>query len=368
MAGNPKLTLCVMTADVGGFVGHVSSHPDILDTAKERLYDAREKGTIVDFHVLRCGDDLELIITHMMGSKSREIHELGWNIFSACQEVAKELKLHAHGQGMSKEAFTGSLEGMGPGFAEMEFVERSSEPVVILMLNKASTGSWNFPLYKAFADPFNTSGLILEPSMLEGFSFNVRDIKENRAITLSAPAEMYSLLSLIGSTSRYKITSVNRNSDCEQAAAVSTQKLTIIGNNIIGSGDPAIIIRCQSGFPAVGEIMEAFSFPYLVEGWMRGSHIGTILPVPFYEANPTRFDGPPRVIGAGFQVTNGRLIGPHDMFDDPSFDETRKLANEVTEYLRRNGPFRPHRLPESEMEHTAVPLVMNKLKDRFKKL
>src|SRR3989304_3642425 len=83
-----------------------------------------------------------------------------------------------------------------------------------------------------------------------------------------------------------------------------------------------------------------------------------IISLPFYEANPTRFDGPPRVIAAGFQLANGRFIGPHDMFDDPSFDETRKKANDIAEYMRRHGPFQPHRLSVAAMEHPPRPAVL----------
>ncbi|MDO8426403.1 MAG: fructose-1,6-bisphosphatase [Deltaproteobacteria bacterium] len=368
MPGESKLTLSVITAAVGGFIGHVSSHPDILDTAKEWLHTAREKGLIIDFHVLRCGDDLELIITHENGPDDRQIHELAWKTFMACQDAAVELKLYAAGRGILKDTFTGSLKCMGPGVAEIEFAERKSEPVLILMANKTSVGSWNLPLYKIFADPFNTPGLILDPTMLDGFSFRVSDIKEGREITLKTPAESHYLLALAGSPSRYIISGVFRNSDSDLAAVVSAQKCNIVGGKIAAKCEPAAIFRCQAGFPAVGEVMEAFSFPYLVEGWMRGSHTGPLMPVPFYEANPTRFDGPPRVIGAGFQVSDGRLIGPHDMFDDPSFDEARRTANQVTDYIRRHGPFQPHRMPEPEMEYTAMPIVMDKLRDRFKKI
>lgn len=368
MSEGQKLTLSVFTADVGGFVGHVSSHPEILDTAKERLYTAREKGLIVDFHVLRCGDDLELIITHRNGCDSTGVHELVWNTFNACKEVSIELRLYARGRGLSNDAFTGSVKRMGPGVAEMEFAERGSEPVLILMANKTSTGSWNLPVYRVYADPFNTSGLILDPSMVEGFSFTVLDTEQNREITLSAPKELHSLLAVIGSTSRHIVTSVFRNTDNELACVVASRKLNMIGARVVSKCEPAVIMRCHNGLPSVGEAMEAFAHPYLVEGWMRGAHIGPLMPVPFYEANPTRFEGPPRVIGAGFQVTDGRLIGPHDMFDDPSFDETRRVANKVTEYLRRHGPFQPHRMPRSEMEYTALTPVMDKLKDRFKKL
>jgi fructose 1,6-bisphosphate aldolase/phosphatase len=90
------------------------------------------------------------------------------------------------------------------------------------------------------------------------------------------------------------------------------------------------------------------------------------MPVPFYEANPSRFDGPPRVIAAGFQISNGMLIGPRDMFDDPSFDEARRKANEIADYMRRHGPFEPHRLGLEVMEYTTMPKLMKKLEERFR--
>ena len=120
-----------------------------------------------------------------------------------------------------------------------------------------------------------------------------------------------------------------------------------------------------SGFPAGGETTEAFAFPHLVSGWMRGSHNGPLMPVSEAEANPIRFDGPPRVVGLGFQVANGQLIGPVDLFDDPAFDPAREQAANIASYLRRHGPFEPHRLPAEEMEYTSLPGVMEKLESRF---
>lgn len=92
------------------------------------------------------------------------------------------------------------------------------------------------------------------------------------------------------------------------------------------------------------------------------------MPVAIEDANPSRFDGPPRVIALGFQLANGKLIGPRDMFDDPSFDEARHQANIIADYMRRHGPFEPHRLPLDEMEYTTMPILMKKLGKRFKKL
>ena len=93
------------------------------------------------------------------------------------------------------------------------------------------------------------------------------------------------------------------------------------------------------------------------------SHRGNL--VPFHESTPSRFDGPPRVIAAGFQLANGELIGPRDMFADPSFDLARHQTNEMADMMRRHGPFEPHRLPLEEMEYTTMPQVAKKLADRF---
>ncbi|MCX6819395.1 MAG: fructose 1,6-bisphosphatase, partial [Candidatus Aenigmarchaeota archaeon] len=38
------------------------------------------------------------------------------------------------------------------------------------------------------------------------------------------------------------------------------------------------------------------------------------------------------------------------------------------EYMRRHGPFEPHRLPMSEMEYTSLPKVEAKIKDRWEKI
>jgi len=127
-------------------------------------------------------------------------------------------------------------------------------------------------------------------------------------------------------------------------------------------------VRCQSQVPAVGEVLEPFTLPPPVEGWMRGSHYGPLMPVPVHNATPSRFDGPPRAIGLGFQLADGRLVGPRDMFDDPGFDEARRLCNITADYLRRHGPFEPHRLPMDEMEYTTLPQVMRRLEERWEKL
>ena len=81
----------------------------------------------------------------------------------------------AAGQDLLKDAFSGNVRGMGPGVAEMEIEERASDPIVVFAADKTSAGSFNYPLFKMFADPMNTAGLVIDPSMLCGFKFEVVD-------------------------------------------------------------------------------------------------------------------------------------------------------------------------------------------------
>jgi len=366
-----KTTVSLIKADVGGFPGHVSVHPDLMDVAEKELMRAKAEQLIIDYHVLRAGDDLQLLMSHSNGCDNKDVHELAWNTFKKATEVAKDLKLYGAGQDMLSDAFSGNIRGMGPGSAEMEFTERKAEPIIAFMMDKTEPGAFNLPIYKMFASPENTSGLVIDPSCHNGFRFEISDIMEHKRVFMNAPEELYSMLALIGAKSRYVIKRVfpkegGKLPANEPAAAISTDKLYQIAGEYVGKDDPVALVRGQSGLPAVGEILEAFAFPHLVSGWMRGSHNGPLMPVSFENAICTRFDGPPRVIAAGFQLSNGRLVGPMDMFDDPAFDYTRRMAQEIAEYMRRHGAFEPHRLPLEDMEYTTLPGVMNKLKDRFR--
>ena len=357
-----KITVSMIKADVGGYVGHSSVHPELKEKAKDML---GGKSFLVDYHVTNVGDDLNLVMTHELGRNNKEIHQTAWDTFMACTEVAKKLKLYGAGQDLLSDAFSGNVKGLGPGVAEMEFEERKSEPIIVFMADKTEPGAWNLPLYKIFADPFNTIGLVIDPNMHDGFLFEVRDLIENKRVTFSTPEEIYDLLVFIGAPGRYCIKSVFHKQSGEIAAVSSTQRLNLMAGRYVGKDDPVLIIRCQSGLPAVGEVLEPFARPHLVSGWMRGSHSGPLMPVGLNQATPTRFDGPPRVVALGFQLAEGKLLGPQDFFADPAFDQARQLANEIANYMRSMGPFEPHRLHLDEMEYTTMPMVSKKLRDRF---
>lgn len=360
-----KVTLSVIKADLGSISGHHMPHPDQLATVTKILAEAKQKGIIIDFYVTYAGDDIQLIMTHNKGPDHPDIHGLAWDAFKAATRVAKELKLYAAGQDLLSDTFSGNVKGMGPGVAELEMEERESEPVITFHADKTEPGAFNLPLFRVFADPFNTAGLVIDPKMHDGFVFEIYDVFEGKSVLMRAPEEMYDILALIGTTGRYVIRRVYRKSDNLLTAVVSVERLNLIAGRYVGKDDPVAIVRAQHGLPAVGEILEAFAFPHLVAGWMRGSHYGPLMPVPLRYAKTTRFDGPPRLIALGWNISHGKLIGPVDLFDDVAFDETRKLAQFIADYMRRHGPFMPHRLGPEEMEYTTLPMVLEKIKDRF---
>ncbi|MBB6349976.1 fructose-1,6-bisphosphate aldolase/phosphatase [Nonomuraea muscovyensis] len=359
------ITLSIIKADTGGFVGHTAVHPDMMAEARREIGRAIDSGLLIDGHVAACGDDLSLIMTHTYGPDADLIHSFAWDTFQATTHIAKELGLYGAGQDLLSDAFSGNLRGMGPGYAELDFDERPSEPVICFLADKTEPGAWNLPLYKMFADPFNTAGLVIDQKMHAGFAFEVYDLYDEKRIIFDCPADLYEMLMYIGAPARYVIHSVRSRTLGETAAATSTQRLSLIAGKYVGKDDPVMIVRCQSGLPAVGEVLEPFTFAYAVAGCMRGSHHAPLMPVSTEHAHPSRFDGPPRVVALGFQIHDGKLIGPRDLFADQAFDRAREQATEAMDYLRRHGPFEPHRLPLEDLEYTTMTVLTKRLADRW---
>ena len=368
-----KTTISLLKCDVGSLAGHHVVPKPLLKVAEKNLRNAKEEGLINSYYVFHVGDDIQLLMVHTKGESNPEIHELAWDTFKEAADKALELKLYGAGQDLLKTAFSGNIRGMGPGVAEMEIEERGSDPIVVLAADKTSGGAFNYPLFKIFADPMNTAGLVIDPNMSGGFRFEVLDTLENKKVELKCPEEMYELVALIGTVQRYMISRIWRDRDNLICAAGSVTRLSQIAGKYIGKDDPVMIIRAQHGLPAVGEILVPFMHSYFVEGWMRGSHWGPIMPVGLKDAKCTVFDGPPRVVALGFQVVNGEIASDDkgnpliaDLFDDPAFALARREALEQAVAFRRMGEFEPARLTPQEMEYTTLQQILDKLKERFK--
>ncbi len=368
-----KTTISLIKCDVGSLAGHHVVPEPLFNIAGKNLKKAKEDGLVGSYHVFNVGDDLQLLMVHGRGESNPEIHKFAWDIFQEAAEKALELKLYGAGQDLLKTAFSGNVRGMGPGVAEMEIEERGSDPVVAFAADKTSAGAFNLPLFRIFADPMNTAGLVIDPDMAGGFKFEVLDTVENKRVVLKCPEEMYELVGLIGTVGRYMISRVRRARDELLCAVGSVTKLSKIAGKYVGKDDPVMVVRAQHGLPALGEILVPFMHSYLVAGWMRGSHWGPLMPVQVKDAKCTVFDGPPRIVALGFQVANGKIASDDngepmvaDLFDDPAFDMARREAVEYASMLRRMGEFEPARLGVGEMEYTTLSQILERLKERFK--
>ena len=320
--------------------------------------------------------------THDKGEDNEDVHRLAWNAFMAAATEAKRMGLYAAGQDLLKDAFSGNVKGMGPGAAEMTFTERPSEPLVFFMADKTSPAAFTKPLIQTFANPFVTPGLVIDPRLHEGFKFQIVDVIDHEEILLSAPEELHYILALVGDTTRYAIKRIySKNEELGIAAVVSTERLNIIAGKYVGKDDPVCIVRTQSGFPAVGEVLQPYMEPIFVAGWMRGSHTGVFYPTSIEESDPTYFDGPPPICAIGLHIKDGKLQGledpeestpgehiPIDYFKFSCWDHIRREAIHLNTVLRRQSPIMPAILPAEELEYTTRPQVLEKLKDRFKKL
>ncbi|MCG7841421.1 MAG: fructose-1,6-bisphosphatase, partial [Methanomassiliicoccales archaeon] len=203
-----KVTVSVIKADVGSVAGHTKPHPKMMKKCEEILKEGVRSGTINDFYVTRVGDDINLFMTHYKGENNKDVHALAWTAFQAASKLAKDMKMYAAGQDILSDAFSGNIRGMGPGAAEVEFVERGAEPMVFFMADKTEPSAYSMPISRVFMDPFTTTGLVIDPRAHEGFRFEIVDVMDSKRIVMSAPEKRVRLLKPLASL---RIVSMSKN-------------------------------------------------------------------------------------------------------------------------------------------------------------
>ena len=361
-----KITLSVIKADIGSIGGHICPSQRLL--ASVRTYvEEHGKSLLLDLYISFTGDDIALVMTHERGVGDEQIHKLAWDAFIAGTEVAKQQGLYGAGQDLLSDAFSGNVRGMGPAVAELEFEERPNEPFLFFAADKTDPGAYNLPLYLAFADPMNTPGLMLAPSMAAGFRFVIMDVghtEGDRVIELNAPEELYDIAALLRDAERYVVESVWSRSSGEQAVSVSTTRLHNIAGKYTGKDDPVMLMRVQKTFPATGEVIAPYAIGPYVAGCMRGSHQMPLMPVTL-NSGISYFDGPPVVSCAAFAMHDGKMTEAVDVFAHPFWDTVRDTVSNKAIGMRRQGFFGPAMLPMTELEYTGITEKLAVLDDRF---
>lgn len=362
-----KITLSIIKADIGSIGGHVKPSDKLLKTVADYVKE-KGKGLVIDSYVGHTGDDIAILTTHRKGACNDKIHKLCWSAFMAGTKTAKSQGLYGAGQDLLKETFSGNVRGMGPAVAELEIEERPAEPFLMFVADKTEPGAYNLPLYLTFTDPMHTPGLILSPEIKQGFKFRIMDVahtKADKVIELNSPEENYDIAALLRDNGRFVVESVWSRATGEQAASASTTRLHNIAGKYVGKDDPVLLVRTQKNFPATGEVLSPYTIGHYVAGFMRGSHVGPLMPVK-KNSSISFFDGPPVVNCLAFSVRNGKLTEPADVFDHPYWDYIRHKVSRKAEEIRRQGFSGAAMLPMSELEYTGVMETLKKLEKKFK--
>jgi fructose 1,6-bisphosphate aldolase/phosphatase len=329
--------------------------------------DANSKGVLIDHRITFTGDDIAILATHDKGIASKLVHALCWDAFIAGLKVAKEQGLYGAGQDLLKLDFKGSIKGLGPAVAEIEFEEREAEPFVFLAADKTDPGAFNLPVYLSFCDPMHNSGLVISSKIRQGYTFRILDVSysdADRAIELSTPEDIYDIAALLRDTERFVVEAVYSRASGAQSAAISTTRLHNIAGKYVGKDDPVMIVRTQKEFPGSGEILSPYNIGEYVAGFMRGSHIGPLMPVK-QNSSISFFDGPPAVSAAAYSVRDGRLTEAADCFDHPYWDQVREQISKKAQEVRRQGFFGAAMLPMTELEYTDLNETLKNLEKRF---
>lgn len=362
-----KITLSVIKADIGSIGGHIKPSNRVFQTVKDHVA-TEGSGLLRDFYVSYTGDDIAILMSHEKGRNSKDIHGLAWDAFIAGTKTAKEQGLYGAGQDILKDTFSGNIKGMGPAVAEMEFEERPNEPFLFFAADKTDPGAYNLPMFLGFSDPMNTAGLLLAPNMNKGFRFRIMDVShtdKDRFIELNAPEDIYDIAALLRDNERFVVESVYSRNTGHQAAVVSTTRLHNIAGKYTGKDDPVMLVRVQKDFPATGEILAPFSIGHHVAGFMRGSHVGPLMPVKL-NSPISYFDGPPVVSCAAFCVHEGRFTEPADAFDHPYWDWVRAKVSRKASDIREQGFSGPAMLPYSELEYGGIVEILKRLDRKFR--
>lgn len=371
-----KVTLSVIKADVGSVGGHTRPSPAMIEEASRCVADAVNAGVILDGMVTYCGDDIQVLMSHLHGTGSFMVHGVARAAFLRATLIARTEGNYAAGQDLIVDAPSGNLKGTGPGVAELEFTllpkHRPAEAFMVIMADKCGPGVFNKPLYHLLCDPNHNGGLLLSPKLNMGFVITIMDMAAkdvDRVLMLASPEDAWDILALLRNTDRYAIESVHsRAYPDEQIVAAAVTRLHNIAGKYVGKDDPCMIIRSQGICMAPEEIVEPWGTLFqITTGGARGSHNMPVLPVPI-RTSVSGIYCLPIVSALGFSMNSSGKFTHNvvDMFDNPSWNWIRaKVQQNAVEFRQNNGCFGIAMASQEELAYTGLTDLQTKLDAQF---
>lgn len=327
-------TLTAVAAGLGAIAGDGEVPAEVFAAVEAALEATSLEPTLGATSAFASGGVVAILGFHRRGEDAPEVHAQLWEALRAGGEVARRRGLHLAARDLLADALPadGLLSDAGPAVAELTFEPRAAESVVVLLAPGASVGSLNGALYRAFADPLNTAGLVRSPAMQAGFAFEVHDLRERRKAVFQTPAEAYALLAHLEDSSRYVLKRIVSGGTGALVAALSTESSARLVGTPVAGDSPLAVVRCQGEFPTLGELLEPFATPLMAGAIGATGRLGPLVPTAIGAPRVRDLAAAP-VIAAGFQV--GETIeGPRDLFADTAFDEARQRAALIAETLQ----------------------------------
>lgn len=371
-----KLTFTVIKCDAGSPGGHTQPSAAMLTEVKEVMTDL---DWVIDLLITHTGDDIAIIVTHVLGVNSSVVHKACRTAFEAAAKVAEDEGNYGFGQDLFATAPSGNVRGTGPGVAELDFEllpkHRPAEAITVIAADKCGPGAFNHALYYAFADPARSSGFLLSPDVAQGFTFVIEDMDHkadlkrptHRQIRLNSPEQNLDILVLLRQIDRYGVAAIySRAYPDEIAVAVSTDRLHNITGIYQGKDDPVLVARQQKFFPALEEIIDPFRLTSLVTGDARGSHTMPLMPVPINTPVAGAYCLP-IVSCLAMSVSPKGEFGKNaiDVFGNLAWDRYRLQAQERADWMRQQAPFGVAMASQEEISYTGLAIRQARLNERF---
>lgn len=386
-----RVTITIVSANLIRWLGGLFTIPqEIMEAASTILTQARQEGEIRDFLIYPLGKDLHLQVNTLgKGTHNISIHKIIWKALEEAMAKASELGFYRplKGEDYLQMNPVERLAGLRVRPLEFPFTERGSEPLYIAKLINGAIGSFNRSLFNLFFHPDKGSHQRLDgtrfialvenvPDLIAGqrkrriFAFGDRPLEERLFLIYPfsyEPVELRreqigdwaELLSLIANPAEWVVTAIYavngrfvihgqdlQDTRHEPVALVSVESAL----ETYPAEDPVLILRLQSGLPAVGEANFSLGadFHFTVGGPQGGYHVG-VMPITMEEAKVANEEkGVAKLVAYTYQsYDQGRIPPAHDIVDVYAQDQvqTTWLQREAQQFIQpmlEHGEFQPY--------------------------
>jgi fructose 1,6-bisphosphate aldolase/phosphatase len=396
-----RATITIVSANLIRWLGESSAIPgEVMAAGKAVLEKAKQNGEIRDFRIYPMGRDLHLQLNTLgLGLHSLTVHRLAYEAAVASLSRAADAGLYRpiEGKDFFRLSTAERIAALHLRPVEFPFTERGSEPLYISKLMNGGVGAFNRMLFNLFFHPDKGSHQRLDGTRFMGVVENANDLlagktqrrlfafgdrpleeklfliypflKEPLVFDREQVGDWAELLSMIANPAEWVLTAIYAVNGRfvihgEELQATRHEPVAVISAEAALPGipvlDPVVIIRLQSGLPAVGEANFCLGgdFHFTIGGPGSGYHVG-VMPVTMAEARTAREEpGTARLVSYTYQsFDNGRIPPDHDMIDIYAQDrvQTESIQREARIFIQsmlQHGEFQPYVVAE-EAERRA---------------